>query len=241
MVMLCEVQSCSTQTPAAAALYSNGTTRHRHAVSWFLLDSASHSFCLLSFFFCFFFSQTSQLMYTRGIPLLLCFPPPLSASPFLYFFPLLVMCSVLLWLLGINLWHIKRCGGGKKDAWGEKFISILNLFAECLQRNIWESQRFIYVNCWVFCCFFYSTVMQLLLVKIEVGSVRVCTCAKNTHCACSTCQCVHLYLWGGVLWQQTFSRSVIERWDTGVCSMLVFHFITCTQVHTKYKQWVSLI
>lgn len=83
-----------------------------------------------------------------------------------------------------------------------------------------------------FCCFFYSTVMQLLLVKIEVGSVRVCTCAKNTHCACSTCQCVHLYLWGGVMWQQTFSRSVIERWDTGVCSM---HFITCTQVHTKYK------
>lgn len=135
MVILCEVQSCSTQTPAAAALYSNGTTRHRHAVSWFLLDSASHSFCLLSFFFCFFFSQTSQLMYTRGIPLLLCFPPSLSASPFLYFFPLLVMCSVLLWLLGINLWHIKRCGGGKEDAWGEKFISILNLFAECLQRN----------------------------------------------------------------------------------------------------------
>lgn len=134
MVMLCEVQSCSTQTPAAAALYSNGTTRHRHAVSWFLLDSASHSFCLVFFFF-FFFSQTSQLMYTRGIPLLLCFPPSLSASPFLYFFPLLVMCSVLLWLLGINLWHIKRCGGGKEDAWGEKFISILNLFAECLQRN----------------------------------------------------------------------------------------------------------
>lgn len=92
-------------------------------------------FLSLVFFFCFFFSQTSQLMYTRGIPLLLCFPPSLSASPFLYFFPLLVMCSVLLWLLGINLWHIKRCGGGKEDAWGEKFISILNLFAECLQRN----------------------------------------------------------------------------------------------------------
>lgn len=188
-------------------------------------------------------------MYTRGIPLLLCFPPSLSASPFLYFFPLLVMCSVLLWLLGINLWHIKRCGGGKEDAWGEKFISILNLFAECLQRNIWESQRFIYVNCCFcfFCCFFYSTVMQLLLVKIVGESVRLwdqsgCVHVLKIHIvACSTCQCVHLYLWVGVLWQQTFSRSKIERWDTGVCSMLVFHFITCTQIHTKYKQWVSLI
>lgn len=51
MVMLCEVQSCSTQTLAAAALYSNGTTRHQCTVSWFLLDSASHSFCLSLFFF----------------------------------------------------------------------------------------------------------------------------------------------------------------------------------------------
>lgn len=51
MVILCEVQSCSTQTPAAVALYSNGTPRFQHHVSWFLLDSASHSFCLFSVFF----------------------------------------------------------------------------------------------------------------------------------------------------------------------------------------------
>jgi len=71
MLMLCEVQSCSTQTPAAAALYSNGTTRHQHAVSWFLLDSASHSFRL-----CLFPSSQKSLttLCTRGIPLTRCFP-----------------------------------------------------------------------------------------------------------------------------------------------------------------------
>lgn len=107
MVMLCEVQSCSTQTPAAAALYSNGTTRHQRPVSWFLLNSASHSFCL-----CLFFTPKSlSTLYARGIPLLLCSP----ASP-LYFCPPLVSRAVL--LLGINLCHITR--GVKEDACGEK-------------------------------------------------------------------------------------------------------------------------
>lgn len=69
MVMLCEVQSCSTPTPAAAALYSNGTARYQHAVSRFLLDSASHSFCP-SFVSVVFSSKVSW-----HITLLLCFPP----------------------------------------------------------------------------------------------------------------------------------------------------------------------
>lgn len=85
MVMLCEVQSCSTQTPAAAALYSNGATRHRRTVSWFLLDSASHSFCLCLFFF---FStslppppKVSQLPTPAAIPLFLCLAAPRSLLP----------------------------------------------------------------------------------------------------------------------------------------------------------------
>lgn len=165
-------------------------------------------------------------MYTRGIPLLLCFPPSLSASPFLYFFPLLVMCSVLLWLLGINLWHIKRCGGGEEDAWGEKFISILNLFAECLQRNIWESQRFIYVNCCFFCCFFYSTVMQLLLVKIEVGSVRLCTCAKNTHCSMQHMSvCAFVFVSGCSVTANIFTKRnrEVRHWSLQHASFLLYH------------------
>lgn len=100
MVMLCEVQSCSTQTPAAAALYSNGTTRHQHAVSWFLLDSAPHSFCLCLFFSFFPPPKLSQLSTPAASHFLL----PSS----LYLSPLLVMCAALLWLLGINLWHITR-------------------------------------------------------------------------------------------------------------------------------------
>lgn len=81
MVMLCEVQSCSTQTPAAAALYSNGTTRHRHAVSWFLLDSASHSFCLLSFFFFFLLPNLSTYVHPRH-PTFALLPPLSLRLPF---------------------------------------------------------------------------------------------------------------------------------------------------------------
>lgn len=121
MVMLCEVQSCSTQTLAAAALYSNGTTRHQCTVSWFLLDSASHSFCLSLFFF---LSKSLSTLYARGIPLLLCSP----ASP-LYFSPPLVSRAML--LLGINLWHITS--GIKEDACVEKFTSIPNLVADSIQ------------------------------------------------------------------------------------------------------------
>lgn len=120
MVMLCEVQSCSTQTPAAAALYSNGTTRHQRTVSWFLLDSASHSFCLRLFFF----SKSLSTLYAHGIPLLLCSP----ASP-LYFSPPLVLHAML--LLDISLWHITR--GIKEDACVEKFTSIPNLVADSIQ------------------------------------------------------------------------------------------------------------
>lgn len=81
MVMLCEVQSCSTQTPAAAALYSNGATRHRRTVSWFLLDSASHSFCLCLFFFHVSPSSPKSLStaYTRGNP---TFPLPRGSPLF---------------------------------------------------------------------------------------------------------------------------------------------------------------
>lgn len=92
MVMLCEVQSCSTQTPAAAAPYSNGTTRHQHAVSWFLLDSASHSFCLC-LFSSFFFPKVSWLIYTRCIPLLLLLPSSL------YFSASHVCCAL------VSAWH----------------------------------------------------------------------------------------------------------------------------------------
>lgn len=94
MVMLCEVQSCSTQTPAAAALYSNGTTRHRHAVSWFLLDSASHSFCLLSFFFVLFFlflfPNLSTYVHPRHLTFALLPPPSLLLSSSCHVFCALV-------------------------------------------------------------------------------------------------------------------------------------------------------
>lgn len=67
MVMLCEVRSCSTQTPAAAAAaaapYSHGTARHQRIISWFLLYSDTH------FTFCLFLQITS--LYNCGILLYL--------------------------------------------------------------------------------------------------------------------------------------------------------------------------
>lgn len=104
MVMPCEVQSCSTQTPAAAALYSNGATRHQHAVSGSLLDSVSYSFCL-----CLFSAplKLSQLLTPAASFRL---SSVLFISFFLLFFS--VLCVLLRRQIDVTLGHTS--GGIKK-------------------------------------------------------------------------------------------------------------------------------